>query len=150
MRFEMQPRPIPRILVVDDEFEMAVMIADELGDRGYRALALRSGREALGRLRHEPYDALITDLRMPDVDGLHLLRESRDLDPSRPVIVMTGHGAIDTAMEANRQGAYHYLTKPFSLSTLVHLLDAALGEGSAPPPSGDSVPEGPDDERGAR
>ncbi len=123
------PREIaPRVLIVDDEFEMAAMIADELGDRGYRALALRSGREALDRLQHEPYDALVTDLRMPGIDGLELLRQSRNLDPSRPVIVMTGHGAIDTAIEADRQGAYHYLTKPFSLSTLVHLLDQALAD----------------------
>jgi len=122
----------PRVLVVDDEFEMAAMIADELGDRGYRALALRSGRDALARLRQEPYDALVTDLRMPEVDGLTLLRVSRSLDPSRPVIVMTGHGAIDTAIEADRQGAYHYLTKPFSLSTLIHLLDQALGDASSP------------------
>jgi DNA-binding NtrC family response regulator len=124
----MASRPPPRVLVVDDEFEMAAVIADELGDRGYSVLALRTGREAIERLRHEPCDVLITDLRMPDVDGLRLLRVSRGLDPSRPVIVMTGHGAIDTAIEADRQGAYHYLTKPFSLSTLVHLLEAALGQ----------------------
>jgi DNA-binding NtrC family response regulator len=127
MRFMIPPEAAPRVLVVDDEFEMAAMIADELGDRGYRALALRSGRDALVRLRYEAYDALVTDLRMPEIDGLQLLRLSRHLDPTRPVIVMTGHGAIDTAIEADRQGAYHYLTKPFSLSTLVHLLDQALG-----------------------
>ena len=73
-----------RILVVDDEIEMAMTIADELGDRGYRSLALGSGREALLGLRAEHFDAVITDLRMPDVDGLAVLRESRELDPSRP------------------------------------------------------------------
>jgi DNA-binding NtrC family response regulator len=115
-----------RILVVDDELEMAAVIADELGDRGYSAVAIRSGREAIERLRHEPFDALVTDLRMPDVDGLRLLRVSRALDPSRPVIVMTGHGAIDTALEAAGQGAFHYLTKPFSLTHLVELIESAL------------------------
>jgi DNA-binding NtrC family response regulator len=117
-----------RVLVVDDELEMAAMIVEELGDRGYRAVALRSGRDAIERLRGEHFDALITDLRMPGVDGLRLLRASRALDPSRPVIVMTGHGALDTALEASRHGAFHYLTKPFSLARLVDLLESALGE----------------------
>jgi two-component system, NtrC family, response regulator HydG len=129
MRFDMQPK-LARILVVDDELEMAMVIADELGDRGYRTVALSSAREALGRLRRERFDAVITDLRMADVDGLELLRLSRELDPSRPVILMTGHFAIDTALEADRRGAYHYIAKPFSLSTLVHLLEAALGKPS--------------------
>jgi DNA-binding NtrC family response regulator len=123
-------------LVVDDEFEMAAMVADELGDRGYGAVALRYGREALVRLEHEAFDALITDLRMPDVDGLSLLRASRALDPSRPVIVMTGHMAIDTALEAVNQGAFHYVIKPFNLAHLVELLEEALragnGENKAP------------------
>jgi DNA-binding NtrC family response regulator len=127
----MEPRAIPRILVVDDEFEMATMVADELNDRGYRTLALCSGREALLCVQHESFDAIVTDLRMPDTDGLELLRMSRELDPSRPVIVMTGHSAMDAALEANRQGAYHCITKPFSLSTLVRLLEAALGVRSA-------------------
>ena len=97
-----------------------------MGDRGYNAVALRSGREALERLQHEHFDALVTDLRMPGIDGMGLLRASRALDPSRPVIVMTGHGAIDTALEAASQGAFHYITKPFSLVHLVELIEAAL------------------------
>jgi len=130
------PERVARVLVVDDEFEMAAMVADELGDRGYGAVALRYGREALVRLEHEAFDALITDLRMPDVDGLSLLRASRALDPSRPVIVMTGHMAIDTALEAVNQGAFHYVIKPFNLAHLVELLEEALragnGENKAP------------------
>jgi two-component system, NtrC family, response regulator HydG len=118
----------PKIMVVDDELEMATMLAEALGERGYRVLALRSGREALRRMRLEPFDALITDLRMLDVDGLALLTASRALDPSRPVILMTGYGALDTALEASRHGAYHYVTKPFRPSTLVHLIEVALGQ----------------------
>ncbi len=123
------PRKGPaRILVVDDDFEMAEMIVEELGDRGYSAVALRSGAVAVERLQHEPFDVLVTDLRMPGMDGLSLLRASRALDPSRPVIVMTGHGAIDTALETTNRGAFHYLTKPFTLAHLVELLEAALHE----------------------
>jgi DNA-binding NtrC family response regulator len=136
MRFAVPHKAAPRVLVVDDEFEMAAMVADELGDRGYGAVALRYGREALTRLKNEPFDALITDLRMPEVDGLSLLRASRALDPSRPVIVMTGHMAIGTALEAVNQGAFHYVIKPFNLAHLVELLEDALrvgpGEDEAP------------------
>jgi DNA-binding NtrC family response regulator len=125
-----------RVLVVDDELEMAAMIADEFGDRGYSAVALGSGREAIERLTHEHFDAVVTDLRMPDVDGMELLRASRALDPTRPVIVMTGHGAIDTALEASSQGAFHYLTKPFSPVHLVELVEAALRVNDGAGPTG--------------
>jgi two-component system, NtrC family, response regulator HydG len=115
-----------RVLVVDDRLEMAEVVADELRDRGHVAIALDSGREALDLIRRESFDALVTDLRMPEVDGLELLRVSHQLDPARPVILMTGYGAIESAMEANRHGALHYMTKPFSPAQLVDLLEAAL------------------------
>jgi DNA-binding NtrC family response regulator len=116
-----------RILIVDHELEMAMTIADELGDLGYRALGLASGRQAIYRLRSEHFDAVVADLRMPDVDGLAVLHESRALDASRPVIMVTDHGGIQAAMVATRHGAYDYITKPFSLASLVHLLEDALG-----------------------
>jgi len=112
-----------RVLVVDDEFEMAALLADVLDDRGFSALALQSGKEAFERLQRESFDAVVTDLRMPGFDGLRLVRKSRELDPTRPVIVMTGHGAIDSALEASRQGAYHYLMKH-----LVNLIEQALAD----------------------
>src|SRR5579859_544480 len=88
-----------RILVVDDRPEMAEMVADALSEKGYAAIATSSGHEALHRLKTERVDALITDLRMPEVDGLALLRVSLELDPSRPVIMMTAHGTFDTAVQ---------------------------------------------------
>ncbi len=126
------PGPTRRVLVVDDEFEMAMVIAEALCERGFDAVALRSGREAMARLRNESFDALVTDLRMPEVDGLQLLRLSRELEPTRPVVVMTGHPAIDTALESSRNGAYHTITKPFRPSALVHLIETALGVQGAP------------------
>jgi two-component system response regulator HydG len=118
----------PRVIVVDDNLEMAGTIAEGLVDRGYDAVAVASGQEALARLRGEKVDALVTDLRMPKVDGLELLAESRKLDPERPVIVMTAYSAIDTAVESIRQGAYHYLTKPFKQDELVIFLQRALDD----------------------
>jgi two-component system response regulator HydG len=117
-----------RVLIADDNLEMARTIADGLADRGYETLAVASGREALERLRAEKVDALVTDLRMPNGDGMELLVASRTQDPERPVIVMTAFSAIDTAVESIRQGAYHYLTKPFKQDELAIFLERALDE----------------------
>jgi two-component system, NtrC family, response regulator HydG len=116
-----------RILVVDDRPEMAEMVADALSERGYDAVAISSSLEAMHRLRTERFDVLVTDLRMPEVDGLALMRASLELDPSRPVIMMTAHGTLDTAVQASGEGAYHYLTKPFRLDALSRLIEQALG-----------------------
>jgi two-component system, NtrC family, response regulator HydG len=117
----------PRVLVVDDKEEMAEMLAEDLSHRGYEGMGVTSGREAIHLLRTERVDVLVTDLRMPDVDGLDLLRESLALDPSRPVIMMTGYGSVDSAMEATGSGAFHYLFKPFRLDVLVDIVNQALG-----------------------
>ncbi len=117
-----------RVLVVDDHLSMAEMIADGLNDRGYEAVPSGSGREGLRRLTSEAFDALVTDLRMPDVTGLELLAEAKKAAPERPVIVMTAHGAMDTAIESIRRGAYHYLTKPFKAEELALFLERAFDE----------------------
>ena len=120
--------PPPHVLVVDDELELAETLAEGLSDRGFRATAASSGRDAIARLEHDGVDVLVTDLRMGAIDGLALLTESRRLAPERPVIVMTAYGAIDTAVESIRLGAYHYLTKPFRLDELVIFLRRGLDE----------------------
>ncbi|APR86415.1 Response regulator of zinc sigma-54-dependent two-component system [Minicystis rosea] len=118
----------PRVLVVDDEIQMAEMVADGLVDRGYHAEAAATSERALERLREGSFDALVTDLRMPEVDGLALLAAARRLAPELPVLVMTAYGAIDTAVESIRQGASHYLTKPFKIEELAIFLDKAIDE----------------------
>jgi two-component system response regulator HydG len=117
-----------RVLVVDDHIEMAEMLAESLADAGFEAEALASGAAALERLEAGGIDALVTDLRMNNVSGLDLLAASKRASPQRPVIVMTAYGAIDTAVESIRQGAYHYLTKPFQPDELVIFLRRALEE----------------------
>ena len=117
-----------RVLVVDDHLEMAEMLAESLADAGFDAEALASGSSALERLEAGGIDALVTDLRMNQVSGLDLLAASKRASPQRPVIVMTAYGAIDTAVESIRQGAYHYLTKPFQPEELVIFLRRALEE----------------------
>ena len=114
------------ILVADDNLEMARSVADGLRERGYHAAAVGSGREALERLASESFDALVTDLRMPEIDGLTLIARSLSQDPDRPIIAMTASSAIDIALESLRQGAYQYVTKPFKQEELAILLERAL------------------------
>jgi two-component system, NtrC family, response regulator HydG len=117
-----------RILVVDDNLEMARTLAEGLDDHGYQGIAVSAGAEALARLEAGGVDAVVTDLRMPNVDGLAVLEASRRLDPIRPVIIMTAFSAIDTAVESIRRGANHYLTKPFKQDELYIFLGRALEE----------------------
>ena len=118
----------PTIMVVDDQMSMAEMLAEGLVDRGYVATAIGSSRAAAKLLEDTPVDVLVTDLRMPELDGLELLAISRKLSPGRPVIVMTAYSAVDTAIESIRRGAYHYLTKPFKVDELVLFIERALAE----------------------
>jgi two-component system, NtrC family, response regulator HydG len=122
----MNERDQPHVLVVDDQAEMASLVADALVDEGYVAFAACSGGEALDVLKTERIDAVVTDLTMPKVSGLDVLRASQRLDPSRPVILMTDFGALDSALQAFEVGAYHYLLKPFRMDTLANVLRKAL------------------------
>jgi two-component system response regulator HydG len=117
-----------RVLVADDHAAMAEMVADGLNERGYVAVAVGSGPEAAEKLETGSFDALVTDLRMPGMDGLALLALSRRLAPERPVIVMTAYSAIDSAVDSIRRGAYHYLLKPFKNDELAVVLARALDE----------------------
>jgi two-component system response regulator HydG len=116
----------PRVLVVDDDLDLAETLADGLADSGYDAFPCASSSLAAKRLESEAFDALVTDLRMPEVDGMGLLARSRASNPERPVLVITAYAAVETAVEAIRQGAYHYLTKPFAVDELALFLKRAL------------------------
>ncbi|MBL8900474.1 MAG: sigma-54-dependent Fis family transcriptional regulator [Planctomycetes bacterium] len=118
----------PRVLVVDDDSEMAEMIADHLGASGYVAECAAGGNAALAALRRRSFDAVITDLRMDEVDGFDVLRASLEDDPARPVLIMTAYGTIDSAIDALRRGAAHYLTKPFKLGEACLFLERSLAD----------------------
>ena len=115
---------MPHILVVDDKLALAETLADGLVDRGYSANAIGKSREALAAIERGGIDLVVTDLRMPEIDGLVLLDAARARGIA--VIVMTAYGAIDSAVEAMRKGAFHYLTKPFKLDELVGFIEFAL------------------------
>jgi two-component system, NtrC family, response regulator HydG len=114
------------VLVVDDDFAFAETVADGLAALGWQATPVGDSEAATQLLREGQYEAVVTDLRMPDVDGLGVLTLSKQLAPERPVIIMTAFSAIDSAVECVRQGAYHYLTKPFKVAELDLFLQRAL------------------------
>ena len=117
-----------RVLVIDDKEDMARAIADGLGDLGFAAVAFSDPGAALAAVNEGRHDALVTDLRMPVHDGFELLAASRAVAPEAPVIVMTAFSAIESAIDTIRRGAYHYLTKPFSVEELALFLGRALDE----------------------
>ena len=117
-----------RVLVVDDKLTMAETLADGLNDRGFDARAVGAAAMALAEVKAGNVDVLVTDLRMPEIDGLSLLEQARSAAPEVPVIVMTAYGAIDSAVESIRKGAFHYLTKPFKLDELIVFVDRALSD----------------------
>jgi len=118
-----------RVLVIDDEPSMGEMVVDGLAERGYEATSVSSSKEAARLLESATdFDAVVTDLRMPGIDGLEILSIAKRAAPSRPVIVMTAYSAVDSAIESIRRGAYHYLTKPFKADELALFLERALEE----------------------
>ncbi|HVR60524.1 MAG TPA: sigma-54 dependent transcriptional regulator [Polyangia bacterium] len=118
----------PRVLVVDDVPDMAETIARYLTKHGFSAEVVNSGVDALTRFAAAPADAVLTDLRMTSLDGLDVLEAIHKSHPTVPVVIMTAFGAIESAIEAMRRGAYHYVTKPFQLEMIRLLLSRACAE----------------------
>jgi DNA-binding NtrC family response regulator len=115
-----------RLLIVDDEEALMTALCNTLEAEGYATTGFTSAREALAQLRERQFDLLLTDLMMPEMDGIALLHAAQAIDPDLAGIVMTGHGTIDTAVEALRGGALDYVLKPFRLSNLRPVLTRAL------------------------
>jgi two-component system response regulator FlrC len=115
-----------RVLVVDDDPGMRDGMAMSLKRSGFFAEQARGGEEALRMIRPGAYDAVITDLRMPGMDGLQLTARLKAVDPALPVLLITAFGSLETAREAMRLGAFDYLSKPFSPEELTSALNKAL------------------------
>jgi signal transduction histidine kinase len=115
-----------RILIVDDEVPQMRALSDTLQDQGYETSGFTAGSEALAALRATRFDLLLTDLMMPGMDGITLLRSALEIDPDLVGIIMTGQGTIDTAVEAMKSGALDYILKPFKLSAILPVLSRAL------------------------
>ncbi|HXG02911.1 MAG TPA: sigma-54 dependent transcriptional regulator [Candidatus Binatia bacterium] len=115
-----------RILIVDDEPDMVENLTRILRRAGHRCLRATDAERALALLESERPDLLITDLRMPGMDGMELLRRAREADPALPVIVVTAYGTIESAVAAIKQGAFDFLPKNFSVDELLVVVERAL------------------------
>ncbi len=127
----------PNVLVVDDDADLRRLLGMRLQSAGYKPLVASSGEEALARLAVSRPRAVITDLRMPGMDGMALFERIHAVDPSLPVIILTAHGTIPDAVSAAQSGVFGYLTKPFEAPELLALLARAVGSGS--PESGQAA-----------
>jgi hypothetical protein len=117
---------IARLLIVDDEKAQMRALCDTLSLEGYMTRGFHSAREALVALEAGAYDLLLTDLMMPEMDGIALIGAAREIDSTLGAIVMTGHGTIDTAVQAMQGGALDYILKPFKLNAILPVLTRAL------------------------
>jgi DNA-binding NtrC family response regulator len=123
-----QKRPPTSILVVDDDADMREWVKEDLEHEGFQVETASGGRAGVERVKKGGIDLVVSDVKMPDLDGLDLLREIREVDPSPFVIIVTGFGSIDTAIRAVKLGAYDYITKPFKIDQLLLSIDKALAE----------------------
>jgi DNA-binding NtrC family response regulator len=117
---------MPNILVVDDKDAMRNMLSETLREEGYRVDSADDGQKALDLVRNKSYDLVLTDLKMPSIDGLEVLSKIKEIDEEAPVIVMTAFGTIEDAVNAMKKGAYDFITKPFDTEHLCVLVNRAL------------------------
>jgi two-component system, NtrC family, response regulator HydG len=114
-----------RVLIIDDEESMRIACSQALERAGYGTAAAGNGERALERARHESFDVALLDLRMPGLPGMEVLKRLKQESPNTAVIIITGYGTIDSAVEAIKLGAYDYLPKPFTPEALVALVGRA-------------------------
>jgi DNA-binding NtrC family response regulator len=114
-----------RILVVDDEEDFLETLVNRLNRRGMSAEGALSGREALKMMEEKEFDVVVLDVRMPGMDGLEVLREVKNRWPFVEVILLTGHGSVESGIEGMRLGAFDYVMKPADLEVLIEKIHQA-------------------------
>jgi DNA-binding NtrC family response regulator len=117
------------ILIVDDDPRIPVLLKELLKSEGYESVLATNGMHALELIKQEAFDLIITDLRMPHMNGMELLREVKTLWPSIPVIMITAYASDKTAVESAKLGVFDYLAKPFKVEELIAAIDRALATG---------------------
>lgn len=117
-----------KILVVENEDPICEIYARVLRNEGYDVETFVEGDKALRRVRENHFDLVITDLKMPKVDGMYVIRKVRELSPNTEIMVITGYATIDSVVETIKLGASDYILKPFEIGDLVEKVRKILGE----------------------
>lgn len=120
--------PRGRILVIDDEESLRHALGKGLTRAGFDPVEAATGRAGVDRFAEGAIDAVLTDMRLPDIDGLDLVAIFTQMAPEVPVVVMTGYGSMETALEAMRRGARDFVQKPFVVEDVIRLLERGLNE----------------------
>lgn len=115
-----------KILIIDDEPEFADGMAGHLTESGYLVKVAYNGEDGLAKFRAGVFDLVFTDLKMPGMDGMAVLRDIKSSDSRVSVVMLTGHGTIEAAVQAIKEGAYDFVTKPATLSHLEVVIERAL------------------------
>lgn len=118
--------PTPRVMVVDDEHLIRWSLEQHLGKKGYEVIATGSGKEAVQIVQDVLPEAVLLDIQMPGMDGIEVLRSIREVDPDVPVVMITAHGGVGSAVAAMKLGAYDYVEKPFDMERITVILANAL------------------------
>src|SRR2546423_12092180 len=122
----MSKNKVANTLVVDDEEELKNALVEALSAQSCEVRGFTNGLQAIATLRDEAFDVLISDLMMPEMDGITLVKEALEIDPHLVAIIMTGQGTIQTAVDAMKVGAFDYVLKPFRMAALMPTLTRAI------------------------
>lgn len=115
-----------KVLIADDEVEFASTLVARLKLRSFAATMVNSGKATLAAIEQDPFDVLVLDLKMPDLDGLEVLANLHESYPSLAVIILTGHGSFEAGKKGMELGAYDYIMKPVDLSLLIEKIEGAF------------------------
>ena len=124
--------PPPKILLVDDEMTLGKGLEKILTKEGYTVDYATTGQGALDYFGQKPYDLLVADLRLPDIDGMEVVKRAKGKNPELPVIIITGYGSVPSAVGAMKIGVFDYLSKPFTKNEFVDSVQGALKERYGP------------------
>jgi DNA-binding NtrC family response regulator len=127
----MQPESPTCVLIVDDDRELGSVLAERLGKRGYHVESVFDPAQAVARIQEDEFDVVVTDLRMPGMDGVVLCHRIHECRPGLPVVVLTGFGSLESAVDAIRAGAYDFVEKPVTIDLLQIAVDRAAGHRAA-------------------
>ena len=120
--------PVRRLLLIDDEESLRYAVGKSLKKAGFVVDTASTGREGIDKLRRGGFDAVVTDMKLPDLSGLDVVAFATQTDPDVPVYVVTGFGTVDSALEAMRRGARNFVQKPFDVAALVAMLEREFAE----------------------